>query len=119
MADAEAVGALVGQSSSLARLEAPLLRLERLLGAIGGVHRLEYAEILDAAPLLEELLATSPAPAAETRSRVFAAPVRDALAVDDGVAVLLGDRIVHLAGVGVEVWRAAHGGATFGDWRRR
>ena len=113
LADAEAVSALVGQSSSLGRLEAPLLRLERLLGGIGGLYRLEYAEILDATALLAELLATSSAPAPVTGPRVFAAPVRDALAVDEGVAVLLGDRVVHLAGVGAEVWLAAHGGATF------
>jgi hypothetical protein len=110
--DAEALGLLVGQSSSLAQLDAPLRTLEHIVSGVGGVWRLEYAEIVDAAPMLVELLDRDFAPTPATGTRVFASPVRDALVVDDGIAVLTGDRLVHLTGVGAEVWRAAQGGAS-------
>ncbi|GAA2127240.1 PqqD family protein [Nocardioides bigeumensis] len=118
MSTAEAITLLVGQSSSLWRLPTPLRRLESTLFAVGGLRRLRYAEIEEAAPVLEGLLAHDFAPApclAPSSLRVFASPVRDALAVDGGLADFSEHGQVHLAGVGAEVWRAALGGVAFDD----
>ena len=108
----EALTLLVSQSSSLPRLVQPLRRLEEVAAAVGGVWLLEYAEIADAVPLLMRHLGVA-AGRSVLQARYVAEPVVDVLDHGEGLAVLTGDRLLHLSGLGRAVWQAAQAGSTF------
>lgn len=132
----EAMAETIPQSSALPTQEQPLETLARVLTAGVGVHRLTYAEIADAAPLIHALLAgiargsdsgitwqivapadgrrtqpwTSTPAAADARvtedTRITRAPYLDA--IDDGVEALVlnGPNPIRLLGLGSTIWRA-------------
>ena len=114
---AHAIAELVPQTSSLARLEQPILRLADLVDACGGAWRLHYRELehwLD--PLVDLLDVEGRPPPARvhhpgtddgghgvpgTWTRV---PWRDAVEYDDELVVMVEDRVHVLAGLGVVIW---------------
>lgn len=129
---ADAILALVPNTSSLAALDEPLQTLCRFIDACGGVFRLHYAQIADAADLLADLLARSPAPAeswaADPRpgnpvdarwglrdGKVRRRPAQDAVHIDDEVLLMIDDRPVRLTGIGSTLWRAAPEPTTLGE----
>lgn len=117
---------LIPQTSGLPRLDHPLLALTEAIQAAGGAHRLEYAEIEDAAPLCHALLGR-PRPATPAGPRVAhlpgpgalapcagdgAGPVHrlpwtDAVRIDDEVLVLVGAQPFLLGPLGAVLWEAA------------
>ncbi len=131
----EAMAETIPQSSALPTQDRPLASLARVLTAGAGVHRLTYAEIADAAPLIHALLAGIPrgsnngahwqivdpaegrrtepwtsTPAADDaivteHTRITRAPYLDA--IDDGVEVLVlnGPNPIRLLGLGSTIWR--------------
>lgn len=131
---AEALLALVEQSSGLMALDRPLALLADTLDHVGGLWRLTYRDIAEAAPLLSKLV-DDPIPepvaddlwAPEDRrptgdlgpvdpggNVLWRAPYADAVSFGQGTEVLLvvGSTPAHLRGIGVDIWRAADGGIT-------
>ncbi|GAA3673653.1 hypothetical protein GCM10022237_36570 [Nocardioides ginsengisoli] len=92
----DAVQSLVLQTSSTARMTAPLAALARLVNRTGGCLRLRYHDIADAADLLVAHLA-HPEPRAEELTHL-PLPDGDAIVVGDQVLALIGDRVVRGAG---------------------
>ncbi|WP_165354264.1 hypothetical protein [Nocardioides glacieisoli] len=118
LAPAYAIAEMVEQTSSLAQLEHPLLRLAELIDACGGVWGLHYREIgarldelvglLDAAPQLVVARAHHPggsvgeaAPGTWRR-----APWLDAVEYDDELVLMVGAEVRVLAGLGLLLWLA-------------
>ena len=126
--------ALIPQTSALPALPDGLWRLADTVQRTGGVWRLSYRDIEDAAHLLHDALHQHPArpeqlthlpPARHERvTQPYTAPsatapnqplpqmVRrsaytDAIAVDDELLVLLGSSPVRLTGLGVTLWSTA------------
>ena len=121
---ADALLALIPETSSLGRLHTPLQTLSRFVERCGGVSALHYSEIADAAHLLTALMDdeaddvdpweavavdASSDPIPET---VVAAPVDDAVRIGDEVVVLKDGRPFHLRGIGATLWTTAVAGAT-------
>ena len=116
---ARAIAAMVAQSSSLAQLEHPLLRLAETLDACGGAWALHYRELAD---FLDDLVLLLDAPAQPAPSRVHhpgrhqVTPARhgawtraawhDAVEYDDELVLMVDARVHVLAGLGVLLWLA-------------
>ncbi|UEJ81115.1 hypothetical protein Bra3105_09575 [Brachybacterium halotolerans subsp. kimchii] len=110
----EAMGVLIGQSSSLWMVPDGLAALASLLERTGGALRARYQEAED----LRGLLAQAPAPASEGTTPIpvpdliaapgpgqwALAPFAQALAMDDGIQVLFEGRAVHAPALAGLVW---------------
>jgi hypothetical protein len=117
----EALGELVPQMSSLAKMPDPLRSLVDVIAATGGVRRLVYAGAEELADLVPTILATrshtqtgtKPAtrelPSELPPGTVGRAPFVDALTIDDKLAVLSSHRLHVLAGIGPTLWNSADG----------
>lgn len=115
---AHAIAAIVPQSSSLALLEHPILRLAETIDACGGAWGLHYRELadwLDELVLLLDAEPQAPPPRAHHPGRAEVAgadgcwtraPWHDAVEYDDQLVVMVGDRVRVLAGLGVPLWLA-------------
>ena len=138
---AEAMLALVGQSSGLVALPIPLQRFCAVLDRVGGAWRLTYTEISEAAPALDRLMTEPtaasaqpdgspswlPEPADRPDRRgpvdpqgeiVWRAPYVDAVACGSDlgeILVLVGSVPAHLRGIGTDIWRAAGDGVAEAD----
>ncbi|MCO1339517.1 hypothetical protein BJH93_11525 [Kocuria polaris] len=132
---AEALEFLCPQTSGLAWLDRGLVQLCRTLDACGGALRLEYGESVQLAELTRELLAAAPAavgggwePMELTHNDAPPAPgalqyrrivpsdaVRIIEAEDDAVAVLVGEELAVLHGLGPVLWEAATAWRTADD----
>lgn len=124
---AHAIAEVVAQTSSLALLPHPLLRLAETFDAVGGVWELRYTEVehwldalvdlLDAAPQpayarthhpgthpgTHPAADPTPAPVPGAWSRV---PWHDAVEFDEELVVMVGAQVHVLAGLGVALWLA-------------
>ena len=119
LAPAHAIAEMVTQSSSLALLDHPILRLADTIDACGGAWALHYREFADWIDDLVHLLdvegqppaprlhhhgvADVPDPPGDTWTR---APWRDAVEYDDELVLMVDDRVHVLAGLGVLIWLA-------------
>ena len=124
---------LIPQTSSLSLLDLPLQTVCRLLDSSGGLHRLVYSEIDDAAPLLHDFLAESTEPPrleldwepftegvppkgsmtwALLDHRIRLRPHVDAVLVGDELLVMVGDVPIRLGGLGLTIWQAARDAPT-------
>lgn len=124
---AEALMELVPQVSGLARMAAPLQAVAGLLERSGGAFRLDYGDIRDAVPLLQELLSGRharpeserergvghhPAPARDPRPSSPDDPAEhvvrrrwvDAWETEDQLVVFDGERPFLLEGLGRVLW---------------
>jgi hypothetical protein len=118
LAPAHAIAAMVPQSSSLALLEHPILRLAETIDACGGAWGLHYRELADWLDDLVLLLDAPPqAPAQRVHhpaSALAPAPPgawsraawHDAVEYADELVLMVGDRVRVLAGLGVLLWLA-------------
>jgi hypothetical protein len=118
---ADAVLALIPDSSSQGELEEPLQALCRLIDSVGGVWQVTYSEADDLPAALEPLFRTQPGtePAWEARTSregraghapkgsIRRAALKDAVAIGDDLLVMLDDEIVRLSGIGPAIWEAA------------
>ena len=116
---ADALLALIPDSSSQAEVDEPLQSLCRLIDFVGGVWQVTYAEAADLPAALEPLFRKRrrsrprwEAPEPETESgyipegRVRRARPKDAVAVDGDLLVMLDAEIVRLGGIGPAIWEA-------------
>lgn len=116
---ADALLALIPDSSSQGELDQPLQSLCRLIDSVGGVWRVTYSEAVDLPAalqlLFQEQLRTNPeweAPALETESGPISAGFirrtvpKDAVAIGDDLLVMLDDEVVRLSGIGPAIWEA-------------
>lgn len=118
---ADAVLALIPDSSSQGELEEPLQSLCRLIDSVGGVWQVTYSEAADLPAALEPLFRTQPRtePQWEARAAKDApsghiqdgfirrkAP-KDAVAIGGDLLVMLENEIVRLSGVGPAIWEAS------------
>lgn len=122
---ADAVLALIPDSSSQADVVDPLQSLCRLIESVGGVWQVTYSEAADLPTALEPLFRLQPAsgtqwePAAREAvqpgqlpaSSVRRRDLRDAVAIGDDLLVMLDNEIVRLSGIGPAVWEACAGPA--------
>jgi hypothetical protein len=127
---------LIPQTSSLSHLHRPLQTTCRLLDTSGGLYRLSYTEIDDAAALLRQLLAksTESEPAAPEWEpftedvpragsmgwamldhRVRLRPHADAILVRDELLIMVGDVPIRLGGVGLTIWQACRDAPTMDE----
>ncbi|WP_308467503.1 P-loop NTPase family protein [Rathayibacter soli] len=118
---AEALGELVPQMSSLARIPDPLHGLADVIAATGGVRRLVYGGAEDLRALVSTILRTRGGTHARTDPSVGEIPVEaptgtiarapyvDALDIDDQLAVLATHRLHILDGIGPALWCASDG----------
>ena len=119
LAPAYAIAEVVEQTSSLVKLEHPILRLAETIDACGGVWSVRYREIADQLDDLVALLDREPQPAparlhhpggASDSVQVPGAwrrtPWLDAVEYDDEVVLMIGERVHVLAGLGVVTWLA-------------
>ncbi|BCW20206.1 hypothetical protein NtRootA9_29140 [Arthrobacter sp. NtRootA9] len=118
---ADAVLALIPDSSSQAAIAQPLQSLCRLIDAAGGVWQVTYSEARDLPAALEPLFRPAPAPAQEwtplppgngSDSRIPDGAVRraactDAVTIGDDLLLVLEGAVVRLGGIGPAVWAAA------------
>ena len=117
-APALAIAEIVEQTSSLALLEQPIMRLMQAIDACGGVWGLHYREFGDWVDELVALLDRDPQPAParthhpgrEADPAVPGAWRRtewlDAVEYDEDLVVMVGDRVRVLGGLGVITWLA-------------
>ncbi|MCY1220436.1 hypothetical protein D9M72_324490 [compost metagenome] len=129
---ADALLALIPDSSSQAEIDEPLQSLCRLIDRVGGVWQVTYSEAADLLQVLEPLFKkqrrSKPAwearPAAGTAAAAVAATAAgpeateipdgwirrveplDAVAVDGDLLVMLESEIVRLSGIGPAIWEA-------------
>lgn len=119
LAPAYAIAELVEQTSSLVRLEHPVLRLAETIDACGGVWSLRYREIGARLDELVGLLEREPRPSPARRHHPGVGDVHepvagawrrtawlDAVEYDDEIVVMIGDHVRVLAGLGVVAWLA-------------
>jgi hypothetical protein len=126
---ADAVLALIPESSSQAEVVDPLQSLCRLIESVGGVWQVTYSEAADLPAALEPLFRLQAATQTEWKPAVAKgvqrgqAPVgriqridpRDAVAIGDELLVMLDDEIVRLSGIGPAVWEACDGSLTLNE----
>jgi hypothetical protein len=118
---ADAVMALIPDSSSQGEINQPLQSLCRLIESVGGVWQLTYSEATDLpealAPLFGKQQRTQQEwePRASRKSTAGELPAgcvrraayKDAVAIDEQLLVVLDSGIVQLAGIGPAIWEAA------------
>jgi len=118
---ADAVMALIPDSSSQGEVDRPLQSLCRLIESVGGVWQVTYSEATALPEALAPLFGKQPhteqewepqAGLAATAGEVLAGFVqraghKDAVAIEDQLLVMLGSGIVQLAGIGPAIWEAA------------
>jgi hypothetical protein len=118
---ADAVMALIPESSSQGELHQPLQSLCRLIGSVGGVWQVTYSEATDLPEALAPLFGKQPPTGQEWEPRagvtatagelpagfVRRAGHKDAVAIDEQLLVVLDSGIVQLAGIGPAIWEAA------------
>ncbi|MBT2248071.1 ATP-binding protein [Arthrobacter sp. BHU FT2] len=118
---ADAVLALIPDSSSQAAIVQPLQSLCRLIDAAGGVWQVTYSEARDLPAALEPLFQASPAPEPEWRpvaqenapdggipeGKVRRAACTDAVTIGDDLLLVLEGAVVRLGGIGPALWAAA------------
>jgi hypothetical protein len=116
---ADALLALIPDSSSQGDIAQPLQSLCRLIDSVGGVWRVRYSEAADLpealAPLFEEQRPSKPewdAPGVTTgltpipASHIRRTAAKDAVTIDGDVLVMLDSEIVRLSGIGLAIWEA-------------
>ncbi|MDE8585936.1 hypothetical protein [Arthrobacter sp. NQ4] len=122
---ADAVLALIPDSSSQAEVVDPLQSLCRLIESVGGVWQVTYSEAADLPAALEPLFRLQPAsgtewePAAREAVHPGHLPagsvqrraLRDAVAIGDDLLAMLDDEVVRLSGIGPAIWEACVGPA--------
>ncbi|MEW1949015.1 PqqD family peptide modification chaperone [Pseudarthrobacter sp902506025] len=122
---ADAVLALIPDSSSQAEVVDPLQSLCRLIESVGGVWQMTYSEAADLPAALEPLFGLQPVsgtawePAAReafepghlSAGRVQRRALRDAVAIGDDLLVMLDNEVVRLSGIGPAIWEACAGPA--------
>lgn len=128
---ADAVLALIPDSSSQGEFREPLQSLCRLIDGVGGVWRLTYSEAQDLPAVLEPLFTPQPTAKPEWAAAVCPvepdapsgdnpdagiqagnlpfkyirrAPSRDAVAIGGDLLMVLDDEIVRLGGIGPAIW---------------
>ncbi|WP_461172283.1 ATP-binding protein [Arthrobacter sp. Z1-9] len=118
---ADAVLALIPDSSSQAEFEEPLQSLCRLIDSVGGVCQVTYSEAADLPAALEPLFRTQPGSEPEWEARsveshqsghlpdglVRRAATKDAVAIGDDLLVVLENEIVRLSGIGPAIWEGS------------
>lgn len=117
----EALGELVPQMSSLARMPRPLHSLFEVIAASGGVRRLVYGGAEDLRELIPAILdtraetavvralVTGKEPSRISPGTVTRSAYVDALLIDDQLAVLSTFHLHMLAGIGPALWRESNG----------
>lgn len=123
---ADAVLALIPDSSSQAEVVDPLQSLCRLIESVGGAWQVTYSEAADLPTALEPLFRLQPAsgtgwepaelevfqpghlPAGSVQRRAS----KDAVTIGDDLLVMLDNDIVRLSGIGPAVWEACAGPAS-------
>ncbi|MGO4186371.1 hypothetical protein [Pseudarthrobacter sp. TAF60_1] len=116
---ADAVLALIPDSSSQAEIDQPLQSLCRLIDGVGGVWRVAYSEAADLpealAPLFREQYPSEPewhAPGVTTGltalpdGYIRRTAAKDAVTIDGDLLVMLDSEIVRLSGIGLALWEA-------------
>ncbi|MET3721630.1 hypothetical protein [Arthrobacter sp. UYEF21] len=116
---ADAVLAMIPDSSSQGEIDQPLQSLCRLIDSVGGVWRVTYSEATDLPVAMEPLFreqrpskAEWDAPEVTTGLRPIAdghirrTPAKDAVTVDGDLLVMLDNEIVRLSGIGLAIWEA-------------
>ncbi|WP_223858597.1 ATP-binding protein [Pseudarthrobacter sulfonivorans] len=116
---ADALLALIPETSSQGDINQPLQSLCRLIDSTGGVWRVTYSEAADLpaamAPQFREQRHTQPtwdAPGLETgftsipNGCIRRAAPRDAVKIDGDLLVMLDSEIVRLSGIGPAIWEA-------------
>ncbi|MBP1135069.1 hypothetical protein JOE31_001301 [Arthrobacter sp. PvP023] len=116
---ADALLALIPDSSSQAEIEEPLQSLCRLIDRVGGAWRATYSEAADLPQALEPLFRKQrrskpewEAPGVETelgpipQGWIRRAEPKDAITVDGDLLVMLDAEIVRLSGIGPAIWEA-------------
>ncbi|MGX1159821.1 hypothetical protein FBY31_1816 [Arthrobacter sp. SLBN-100] len=122
---ADAVLALIPDSSSQGDMEEPLQSLCRLIDSVGGVWKVTYSEAADLPAALEPLFRTQlekqpgTEPEWEARAAEGARPAlipygcirraapKDAVAIGNELLVMLDNEIVRLSGIGPAIWEAS------------
>lgn len=123
---ADAVLALIPDSSSQGEIVEPLQSLCRLIDSVGGVWQVTYSEAADLPEALEPLFRTQPGSNREWEARTAqavedvpipgscirrAAP-KDAVAIGGDLLVMLENEIVRLSGIGPAIWEASASAVT-------
>lgn len=118
---ADAVLALLPETSSQAEIGAPLQSLCHLIDDIGGVCQVTYSEAEDLPAVLEPLFREQPRPEPEWEARIAEntgtgdipqgwfrrAAAQDAVAIGGNLLVMLENQVVRLSGIGPAIWEAA------------
>ncbi|MDQ0868255.1 hypothetical protein QFZ70_000728 [Arthrobacter sp. V1I9] len=118
---ADAVLALIPDSSSQGEVDEPLQSLCRLIDSVGGVWQVTYSEAAELTAALEPLFRAQPGTEAEWEGRasggahsghtpngcVRRTTPKDAVAVDGDLLLMLDDEIVRLSGIGPAIWEAS------------
>jgi len=126
---ADAVLALIPDSSSQAEVVDPLQSLCRLIESVGGVWQVTYSEAADLPAALEPLFHLQSAtrtewelPAATDvqQPQVPAGDIqrttpRDAVSIAGDLLIMLDNQIVRLSGIGPAVWDACAGSASLDE----
>ena len=116
---ADALLALIPDSSSQGEIDEPLQSLCRLIDRVGGVWQVTYSEAADLAGALEPLFRkrrrSKPEWEARTAEAVSGAipdgwirrsEPKDAVAIDGDLLLMLESEIVRLSGIGPAIWEA-------------
>ncbi|BCW79822.1 hypothetical protein NicSoilC5_18410 [Arthrobacter sp. NicSoilC5] len=126
---ADAVLALIPDSSSQKEVVDPLQSLCRLIQSVGGVWQVTYSEAADLPAALEPLFSPQAAAYAEWEPVVVpgaeeprtpagsihrTAP-QDAVSIGGDLLVMLDNQIVRLSGIGPAVWEACAGPVSLGQ----
>jgi hypothetical protein len=118
---ADAVLALLPETSSQAEIGAPLQSLCHLIDDVGGVWRVTYSEAEDLPAALEPLFREQPRSEPEWKAKVAEiaepgdilegcyrrAAARDAVAIGADLLLMLQNQVVRLSGIGPAIWEAA------------
>ncbi|MDE8668134.1 ATP-binding protein [Pseudarthrobacter sp. H3Y2-7] len=114
---ADALLALIPDSSSQGEVDQPLQSLCRLIDSVGGVWKATYSEAADLpaalAPLFQEQLPSKPqwdAPGVTTGNTpipdgyIRRTAAKDSVSIDGDLLVMLDSEIVRLSGIGPAIW---------------
>ncbi|MGN7147487.1 PqqD family protein [Arthrobacter sp. SAFR-179] len=126
---ADAILALIPESSSQAEFVDPLQSLCRLIESVGGVWQVTYSEAADLPAVLEPLFRLQPlsgteweaaAPTVAQREPIPAGSIqrrapKDAVKIGGDLLVMLDNEIVRLSGIGPALWEACSGPTGLGQ----